>query len=452
MKIIIAGDGKVGLALTRQLSMEGHDLVAIDSNPEVLEGKLQQYDVMTVQGNCATMDALRQAQVEEADLLIAATSADEINLLCCLTARKMNPKLHTIARVRSPEYIEQLFRMREEFGLSLSVNPELAAAQEAFRLLQFPGFLKRETFAKGRVEIVELRVQADSILENQPLSRLPGVLGCKILVCTVLREGQVIIPSGNDVLQKDDHIYVTAPTDVLAQLLKKLGVTTKKTRHAILIGGGRVSFYLAQRLLGAGVKVKIIENDPARCTQLAQLLPKASVVLADGSSQEVLDSEGIYETDALVCLTGLDELNVITALYGTTHRVPQVIAKVNRMESTGLLESLEVGSVVSPRELCCAHIVRYVRAMQNQTGAAITLHRIAGGQAEALEFRVDKDTRFVGTPLKEVQLKSGLLLACITHLGRTIIPDGSSHFEPGDTIILVNGRETPILQLNDIFA
>ncbi len=452
MKIIIAGDGKVGLALTRQLSMEGHEITAIDSNQQVLESKLQQYDVMSIRGNCATMATLREADVEEAELLIAATSADEINLLCCLTARKMNPNLHTIARVRSPEYLEQMIRMREEYGLSLTVNPELASAQEAYRLLQFPGFLKRETFAKGRVEIVELRVQAGGILENQPLSKLPGVLGCKVLVCTVLRGGQVIIPSGGDVLQKDDHIYVTAPTEVLANLLKKLGIAPKKTRHATLVGGGRLSFYLAQRLLNAGVQVKIIEQDPARCRVLAQNLPKAAIVQADGSSQEVLDSEGIAFTDALVTLTGLDELNVITSMYATTCNVPQIVTKVNRMESTGLLENLDVGSVISPKELCCANIAQYVRAMQNQTGAAITLHRIAGGQVEALEFRVDKDTRFIGQPLKDISLKSSLLIACITRVGRTIIPDGSSHLEPGDTVIVVNGRSSPILQLNDIFA
>lgn len=273
-----------------------------------------------------------------------------------------------------------------------------------------------------------------------------------MLVCTVLRGGQVIIPSGGDVLQKDDHIYVTAPTEVLANLLKKLGIAPKKTRHATLVGGGRLSFYLAQRLLNAGVQVKIIEQDPARCRVLAQNLPKAAIVQADGSSQEVLDSEGIAFTDALVTLTGLDELNVITSMYATTCNVPQIVTKVNRMESTGLLENLDVGSVISPKELCCANIAQYVRAMQNQTGAAITLHRIAGGQVEALEFRVDKDTRFIGQPLKDISLKSSLLIACITRVGRTIIPDGSSHLEPGDTVIVVNGRSSPILQLNDIFA
>lgn len=451
MKIIIAGDGKVGLALTRQLAHEGHELVVIDSNQRVLEQSLHKCDVMTVQGNCATMSTLRNAKVEDAELLIAATSADEINLLCCLTARNMNPLLHTIARVRSPEYLEQIFSMQEDFGLSLTINPERAAAQEILRLLQFPGFLKRETFGKGRVEIVELRVQADGLLENVELSRLTQVLGCKVLVCAVVRGDHAFIPSGNDMLKKDDHIYVTAPTDVLSRLMKKLGIITKKTRHVTIIGGGRVSFYLAQNLLLAGVQVKIMELDSDKCMKLAKLLPEAAIICADGSSQEVLESEGLAQTDALVTLTGLDELNVIMSMYGSARGVPQVVTKVNRMESVGMLKNLDIGSIISPKELCSTQIVQYVRAMQNQTGAAIAMHHIADGQAEALEFRVDKETLFAGKPLKDIQLKQNVLISCITHGGHTVIPDGNSKFRNGDTVIVVTGRETPILSLNDIF-
>ena len=230
MRIIIAGDGKVGLALTRLLSQEGHDLVTIDSNRAVLERDMQQFDVMTVVGNCATMATLNEAKVQQAEVLIAATSADEINLLCCLTARKMNPTLHTIARVRSPEYREQLYMMRGEFGLSLIINPEREAAKEIFRLLQLPGFLKRETFAKGRVEIVELRVLERSPLENVILNHLPHVLGCKVLVCAVIRDGHALIPSGDTMLRRGDHIYVTAPVTVLSYLMKRLGITQKKIR------------------------------------------------------------------------------------------------------------------------------------------------------------------------------------------------------------------------------
>lgn len=453
MKIIIAGDGKVGLALARQLSQEGHELVTIDSNREILERDAQFFDGMSVVGNCATMSTLREANVEQADVLIAATGADEINLLCCLTARKVNPSLHTIARVRSPEYIEQLYMMREDFGLSMIINPEREAAQEIFRLLQLPGFLKRETFAKGRVEIVELRILERSLLENVILNHLPHVLGgCRVLVCAVIRDGQAFIPTGDTMLRRGDHIYVTAPVAVLSDLMKLLGVTQKKIRHAMLIGGGRVSYYLAQSLIGAGVQVKIIEQNADRCMELAHMLPKAYIIEGDGSSQSVLEGEGIMETDALVTLTGIDEQNVITSLYGSAQGVPHVITKVNRIEFTSMLENLSVGSVVSPKELCSANIVQYVRAMQNQTGAAITLHRIADGRAEALEFVINKHSRYIGEPLRNLRLKRNVLISCITHKGKTILPDGNSVFQMGDTVIVVTNREQPILQFNDIFA
>ncbi len=453
MKIIIAGDGKVGLALTRLLSEEGHDLVTIDSNRDVLEKNARMYDAMTVAGNCATMMTLREAKVEQADVLIAVTSADEINLLCCLTARKMNPTLHTIARVRSPEYIEQLYLMRQDFGLSMIINPEREAAKEIFRLLKIPGFLKRETFAKGRVEIVELRIVERSLLENVILNHLTHALnGCRVLVCAVIRDGRAFIPTGDTTLRRGDHIYVTAPVTVLSELVKLLGIPQKKIRYAMLIGGGRVSYYLSQSLIGAGVRVKIIEQKPERCRELAGVLPRASIIEGDGSSQSVLDTEGIADTDALVTLTGLDEQNVITSLYGSAKGVPHVITKVNRMESTGMLENLSVGSVVSPKELCCANIVQYVRAMQNQTGAAVTLHRIADGRVEALEFVINKNSRYIGEPLKKLRLKPNILISCITRKGKTELPDGNSSYQIGDTVIVVTNRETPTLQFNDIFA
>ncbi len=452
MNIIVAGDGKVGMAITRLLAQEGHDIVAIDTKQNILES--QNLDVMTVVGNCATMETLREAKVEEAEVLIAATSADEINLLCCLTARKLNPNLHTIARVRNPEYTEQLYMMREDFGLSLIINPEREAAREIYRILQFPGFLKRETFAKGKVEIVELKIEKGSLLDGVRLDQLQHKLGGhKILVCVLIHDGKAVIPTGDAVFSAGDHIYVTAPVATLSDLLKKLGITQKKIKHAMLVGGGRVSYYLARNLTEAGIKVKIIENDPARCEHLSEILPKGtSIVLADGSSQDVLESEGLGEMDAFVTLTGFDEQNVIASMYGKVRNVPHIVTKVNRIDMSGMLEDLPVGSIVSPKELCSANVVQYVRAMDNQAGAAVTLHRIAGGRVEALEFVVNDKSRFVGEPLKKIKLRSKILIACITHHGKTIVPDGNSSFESGDTVIVVTNREAPILQFNDIFA
>ena len=293
MKIIIAGDGKVGLALTEQLLKEEHELVVIDSNPRVLQSSLDQFDVMTVQGNGAAMETLRQAAIDEADLLIAATSADEINLLCCLTARRMNPSIHTIARVRNPEYAEQLYAMREALGLSMHINPELSAAHEIFRLLQLPSFLRRDTFAKGRVELVELRVMADSRLNGIALSQLYQIARVKVLVCVVVRGGAVVIPDGSYVLREGDHIYVTAKTVNLAQLLKNLDIASQKIRQVMLVGGGRISFYLAARLLDDDRNIEDAAVKREFRQTVWEILPQ----------QRVGDfNQSLMELGALICL------------------------------------------------------------------------------------------------------------------------------------------------------
>lgn len=451
MKIIIAGDGKMGATLTRQLSAEGDDITLIDANPKVLESSEERYDVMVVQGNCASMDVLLQAGVKEADLLIAVAGADEINLLCCMTAHGLNPTLHTIARVRNPEYSEQIYKMRDMFALSLTVNPEKQAAVEIERLLRYPGFLKRDTFAKGRVEIVELRLDENSKLCNVALNDMNNIVKCKILVCAVLRNGRAEAPDGNFVLREGDRIFVTAPTENLAILLKNLGIITHKVKRVIICGGGRMSYYLASRLEKSGINVQIIERDRERCDHLAAILPNACIIHGDVSNQFLLESEGVSECDALVTLTGLDELNMVVSLYGTNCGVPQVITKLGRMDNANILGNVAFGSVVTPKELCCNTIVRYVRAMKNQTGAALTVHTIADGQAEAMDFRVDETTQHCGQPLKKIKLKKGVLVVCITKGSRLEIPNGDSYFDVGDSVIIVTGSDRGIYQLNDIF-
>lgn len=451
VKIIIAGDGKVGSILTRQLSAEGYDLTLIDANLKVLESSEERYDIMAVQGNCASMEILEQAGIREADLLIAVTNADEVNLLCCMTAHGMNPDIHTIARIRNPEYTEQIYKMQNLFALSMMINPERQAALEIERLLKYPGFLKRDTFAKGRVEIVELRVEAGHKLCNIALNDLYNIVKCKILVCTVIRNGKAVAPGGNFVLMEGDRIFVTAPANVLTMLLKNLGIITHKVKRVILCGGGRVSYYLAQSLIKNGIAVQIVEQDYDRCIQLANVLPQASVIHGDASREFLLDNEGISDCDALVTLTGVDEMNIIISLYGSSCKVPQIITKLGRLENNTILDSLPVGSIISPKELSCNHIVRYVRAMENQTGAALTIHTIADGQAEAVEFMVDKDTLHCGEPLKKLKLKKNVLIVCIMHGMKLDIPNGDSCFEYGDTVIVVTGAGRVVYQLNDIF-
>ncbi len=452
MHIIIVGDGKVGVALTEQLSQEGHDITVIDSNPKVLEQSMESYDVMVVHGNGASISVLKDAGVEGADLLIAATSRDEINLLTCIVARKLGAK-HTIARVRNPEYNDQLVLMREELGLSMTVNPESAAAREIHHLLQFPSFLKRDSFARGRVEIVEIHVDGASILADIPLKRLYEIARVRVLVCVVERGGVVHIPDGNFTLQEGDNIYVTAETRDLSKLIKNLGIVKQKVRDVIIVGGSRVAYYLALRCLHAGIGVKIIEQNHERCVELAGLLPEAVIIEADGTRHDILAAEGMASVDAIITLTDIDEENIVIAMYASHCGVPKVITKVNRTEYVQTFKSMGIDTFISPKSLCCTDIVRYVRAMQNTTGGSvITLHRMVEGKAEALEFRASDTTRHLGETLLEIHLKPEILIAGITHIGRTIIPSGSDRFAIGDNIVVVTTSGRPINDLNDIFA
>ena len=452
MNIIIAGHGRFGATLTRLLSAEGHDLTIIDCDSKLLEATQEQFDVIAVHGNCAAMDTLLQAGVKDADLLIAVTNADEVNLLCCTTAHGLNPRLHTIARIRNPEYTEQMFTMQHIFGLSMAINPEKQAATEIAHLLEYPGFLKRDSFANGRSEIVELRVDSSSKLKDVAMFDLNSIVKCRVLVCAVIREGNAIAPKGNFVLREGDRIFVTAPTQNLTTLLRNLGIITRRVRRVILCGGGRVSFYLASMLEKAGISVHLIEQNPTRCQELASQLPDATIIQGDSSDQSLLDSEGLAEADAMVTLTGQDELNMIMSLYGQSRGVHQVITKLNRVENRSIIDALGLGSVICTKELSCNTIARYVRAMDNQSGAAVSVHAIADGQAEAVEFQADGRTKNCGMPLKEIKLKPDVLLVSITQGSHTEIPSGDSRFYPGDTIVVVTGNRGSIRQLNDIFA
>ena len=451
MKILIAGIGKVGATLAEELSTEGYDLTLIDTDSTVLAEASEKYDVMTLAGNCASMKTLRDAAVEEADLLIAATGSDELNLLCCVTAHKMNPRLHTIARLRNPEYEEQAYSMKDEFALSLVFNPEKQTAMEIDRLLKYPAFLKRDAFAKGRVEIVELRIDADSRLCGVSLFDMYKIIKCRVLVCTVLRDGVAIIPRGDFTLLEGDRIFVTASSGDLALLLKNLRITKHKIKNVMLAGGGTVAYYLARLLRAGRVGVRILEQNEERCRKLAELLPDVDVIQGDAANRAVLDSEQLSGFDALISLTGIDEMNLIISLYGTSCGMPKVITKLGRMDDAALIESLPVGSVVSPRKLCCSNILRYVRALHNQAGAALTIHSIAEEQAEAIEFPVDENTLNRGVPLKELKIKKNVLIACITRGNKVEIAGGDSRFDKGDSVIIVVSGGDVVLQLNDIF-
>lgn len=452
MDVIVAGGGKIGQTLVRQLVKEGHNVTLIDRDHYVLQGAVEQYDVMGVEGNCASKTVLLQAGVKEAELVIATTNADEVNLLCCMTAHGLNKKVHTIARIRDPEYGEQIMTMRDVFPLSMIVNPDRQAATEMERLLKYPGFLRRDTFAKGRVEVVELRIDGGSKLKDVALIDLPNVVKCRVLVCAVLRQGKALVSNRGDfVLREGDRIFVTAPTATLTQLLNNLGIITRRVRRVLLCGGGRVAYYLASLLEKDRIDVEILDRDRERCVELAAKLPKTSVVCGDCSNQEVLDSQGIADADAVVSVTGMDETNMIVSLYAGKQGVPQVITKISRGVNASIADSLALGSVICPKELCCNNIVRYVRAMENQVGAALSVHAIADGQAEAVEFRVEGAAEFCNVPLKKLKFRPEVLVGSIARGAKTEIPNGDSVFMPGDLVVVVTSGRGLLQQFGDIF-
>ncbi len=454
MKIVIVGDGKVGSALTEMLSGEEHDIVIIDSNKRVLNEALESSDVRVVHGNGAAWEVQQEADVEDSDLFIAATSADEINILSCMLARRLGCP-HTIARVRNPDYRQQLIYMKDELGLSMTVNPELSAAQEIFRLLQFPSFMQRDTFAKGRVEIVQIDLSEGSRisakLAGKTLSEIYRAARVKLLVCSVERGNKVYIPDGEFRLKKGDSIFVTALSTDLARLMRNLELVQEKLKNVLIVGGGRISFYLARELLSSGIEVKIIEKDARRCRELAEYLPQAMIIEADGTEKWLLDAEGIQRTDAVITLTNMDEENLIISMYADFKNVPNVITKMNRTEYAEVFRDKGIERVVSPKELCSHEIARYVRAMQLAEGdSALTLHRI--GRMEALEFRAAAETNHLGVNLSEVSLRPGILIACINRGGRIIIPGGKDTLEEGDTVIIATTADRKVKDLNDIFA
>ncbi len=450
MNVVIVGDGKVGGTIASQLSGEGHDIIVIDNNTRVLTNASNTMDIISVEGNGASMEVQERAGVPHSDLLIAATSADEVNMLACLVGKKLGAK-HTIARVRNPEYFQQINKLKDDLGLSMAVNPELAAAEEISRLLRFPSALKIDTFARGRVELVEIKIPPHSVLDGMPLWAIYKEFQVKILICAVQREGEVYIPSGDFVLQAGDKINLTASHLEIARFFRTIGIFRTGVKSVMIIGGGRVAYYLAKELLSLHVRVKIIEMDYRRCEDLCEVLPEAVIIHGDGTDKELLQEEGLEKTDALVCLTGMDEENIVVSLYAKAKKVSKVIAKINRINFDEILDALDIDGFISPKTIAASNIVRYVRAMQNSVGSSNveTLHKLINDRIEALEFKVREKSSVVGVPLKNLKTKDELLVATIIRGGRVIIPGGNDSIEVGDSVIIVT-RNKHLMDLKDI--
>ncbi|HPF53962.1 MAG TPA: Trk system potassium transporter TrkA [Eubacteriales bacterium] len=451
MKIVIAGNGKVGYALAEQLSREEHDVTVIDNNEDVLERSEELLDVMTVYGNGASLETQTLANVSEADLLIAATSADEINILSCLLARKLGCK-QTIARVRNPEYGAQLQFLKDDLGLSMTFSPDRSAAHAIFRVLQFPSFLKLDSFARSRIELVELSITPGSALDGIVLDHLYEIAKVKLLVCCVDRAGIISIPRGGFVLKSGDKISVTAATRDLAKMIRNLDISSLKIKNVMICGSSPVTEYLAEELIESRVNVKIVAHNLERCKQISENIPQAIVICGDYKDEKLMLTEGISKVDAYVALTDYDEDNIVLSLYAGRMGAKKSVACVDRSELIPILQGWNTSSIVSPKHITVNEVLRFVRALDKSAGGSmITMHSIMDGKAEALEFEASEGTKHMDVPLAKLRLKPNILISCITHGGDVIIPKESDCIRKGDSVVVVTKADSVLSELNDIF-
>lgn len=448
MRIVIIGCGKVGTSIARELNAENHDISVVDNDRKAVARLSETLDVLGVEGNGATYEVLAEAGAETADLVIAATARDEVNLYACLMARAAGVP-HTIARVRSPEYTDDLYRVKDQLRLSMSINPELTEAIEISRLLRFSGALEIDSFAKGAVELIKVLVPEKSPVSGKRISQI-DTLGGRIRVCTVERANEVYIANGDTEIKAGDKVTVVAKPEIATRFFKKSGINIGRSKDVFLLGGGKVSFYLAQRLLKAGANVRIIERNLERCQELAEALHDAMIIHGDCMDQELLLSEGIERADGVAALMDYDEENILISLYIKEVSKAKIITKINNESFDNIIGNLGLECVINPKTLTGEYIARYIRAMQNSLGSNVeTLYRLHEDRVEALEFRAKQSSNVIDTPLSDLNLKDDLQIICINRNGKIILPQGGDSIMAGDSVVVIT-KHKGLSDLNDI--
>ena len=451
MQIVLIGAGKVGKQITDRLLSETHDITVVDTDSNRLNSLINSHDILCIQGNGAVYDIQLEAGVEKADVVIATTSEDEINILCCTLAKKLGAK-RCIARIRNPEYYYQLGFMREELGLNMIVNPEYAAAQEIARILRVPAAFSVESFARGTVELIGFQITEQDGMAGKSLIEYNKLHPNALLLCAAKRGGEVLVPNGHFVPQAGDRVYAIGTPTETARVLRSMGRDTSPIRQLSVIGGGRIALYLAWALDGMGMHITIVEQNEEKCMAIAEKLPKATILHGDGTDHDLLESEGIFDADAFVSLTGRDEENLLMALTAKDSGVAKVLPKMSRPNYTALVHDLGIDTVISPKDVTASQISSYVRGLANSQGSAVeSLHKILGGAMEAVEFTATGATHFLNTPLKDLNFKPGLLVAAIVHGGKLLIPGGHSIISEGDRVIVV-AKSLFLKDLNDILV
>lgn len=446
MHIIIVGCGKVGQTLVEQLSGENHNIVVIDEREEKVRQITDELDAKGIVGNGVSNLILQEADIAHADLLIAVTGSDEQNLLSCVIAKKAG-HCKTIARVRNPIYFNEIPFLRKELGLSMIINPELTSANEIARIFQFPSAVKIDTFSKGRIELLHFIVTPDCLLNNYQLLHIRSTLKCDVLVCMVTRGDELIIPRGNFVFQEGDVVAIVSTPAIAQQFFKKIGINTHPINNAMLIGGDTITYYLAKRLLAAGISTKIIEPNLARCEELSELLPTATIICGDATDQKLLLQEGISSVDGFAALTGLDEENIMLSLYAQTISRAKCVTKIDKTNFSSVLNHLRLDTITYPRLLTADTITKFVRSMEASLNSNVeNLYRLEEGRAEVLEFYLKESSAVTDIPLEKLRIKKNILICCITRGTQFIIPGGQDEMKIGDLVVVV----TTNFRLNDI--
>ncbi|MDE6021217.1 MAG: Trk system potassium transporter TrkA [Ruminococcus sp.] len=446
MNIIVVGCGKVGQAIVQQLSDEGNDITVIDIDEKKINEASRKYDVMGVIGNGATHSVQLEAGIEHTDLMIAVTASDELNLLCCLVAKKAG-KCQTIARVRNPEYSKDAPYLQEELRLAMVINPEFAAASEIARVIRFPSAVKIDTFAKGKLELLKFRLPNNCILTDYSVKEISSKLKCDVLVCMIERKDEAIIPGGDMTFKQGDMISIVATPQNANKFFKKINYHSNQIKNLMIAGGGNIAYYLSKMLLKTGISVKIIDRNKQRCEELCVKLPKATIIHGDASENETLLEEGIDNMGAFVALTNLDEENILLSLFAHSRMNGKIVTKVNRIEYDEIIQKLDLDSIVNPKHITAENIVQFVRAMKNSMGSNVeTLYSLIKGKVEAAEFVIRERSSILDTQLQSLKFKPNVLIACIVRNNDMIIPRGQDTIKLGDSVVVVSRH----LGLHDI--
>ncbi len=438
MKIIIIGCGRVGQSLAEKLNADGNKVTVIDMQASKVAAIANRCDVMGVVGNGATHTVQHEAGVDSADLLIAVTNSDELNLLCCVIAKKEG-KCQTIARVKNPQYSKETAYLKEQMGLAMVINPEYAAAEEIARVLRFPAAIKIEPFAKGKVELVKFKLSSGGKLVGMSVKDMAMKYHPDVLVCTIERGEEAYIASGDFVFEEKDVVSIIGTPKHANEFFQKIQYAGNTIKNALVVGGGVITHYLCDILANSGISLKIIERDYKACEELCTRWPKTDVIHGNPSDRELLQEEGIKKAGAFVALSNLDEENILLSLFAQEFHSGKLITKINRDDYDSVISRLDLETVICPINITADYILRFVRATRNAKGSNVeTLYNIIPGEVEAAEFIIKENSPIAGKPLSELKFKKGVLVACISRGGEVITPRGQDTIMAGDAVVIVS--------------